>query len=323
MVTPKNAVPDPGEPTPRMRELLARIERAGAAPLHSMTPQQARIAYAQRAQVLDFPRVALPLDETLDLPARDGSRLSLRRYASRMVDWQQPLPALLFLHGGGFVVGGSDTHDALCRQLAARSGWMVCSLDYRLAPEHPFPAAFDDAWDALLWLREQAVALGVDEQALAVGGDSAGGTLAVATALAARDAGLPLRLQVLFYPGMGCQPDTPSRRQFARGALLDAELIDWFFGLTLRSAADCDDPRFAPLRADLRGLAPVWMAVAGMDPLRDEGLAFAQALRAAGIAVDCRLFPGVTHDFVKMSRALPEAGAAVDAAAKALRAAAD
>lgn len=309
--------------TPRMRELLQRIARAAQTPLHHLSPAQARVTYARMAQVLDFSPAPLPLCDTLDCPSRDGVRLSLRRYAARPADWQVPQPVLLYFHGGGFVIGSAATHDALCRQLALRSGWMVLSLDYRLAPEQRFPTAFNDSWDALQWLHAHGDMLGVDTRCLAIGGDSAGGTLAAACALAARDAGLPLALQLLFYPGMGCGHDTPSQQRYAHGFLLEREQIDWFFGLYLRTHQDCTDWRFAPQYApDHRGLAPAWVAVAGCDPLRDEGLAYAELLRQSGVQISATEWPGVTHDFIKLSRALPEATQAVNAAALALRAAA-
>lgn len=307
--------------TPQMRELLQRIVRVGQVPLHQLDPTQARTAYARMAQVLDFAPAPLSLCDTLDCPSRDGARMSLRRYAARPADWQVPQPALLYVHGGGFVIGSVATHDALCRQLALRSGWMVLSLDYRLAPQHRFPTAFNDSWDALQWLHAHGDMLGVDTGCLAVGGDSAGGTLAAACALAARDAALPLALQLLFYPGMGCGHETPSQQRYAHGFLLERAQIDWFFGLYLRDRQDCADWRFAPqYAADHHGLAPAWMAVAGCDPLRDEGLAYADLLRQSGVVVQATEWPGVTHDFIKMSRALPEAAQAVEAAAQALRA---
>ncbi len=310
------------ELTPRMRELLERIARARQTPMHRLDPGQARAAYARMAQVLDFAPAELALADTLDCPSRDGSRLRLRRYAMREPDWRHPLPALLYFHGGGFVVGSPETHDALCRQIALQSGWMVLSLDYRLAPECRFPTAFEDCWDALIWLHDHGDLLGADPRRLAVGGDSAGGTLAAGCAIAARDARLPLALQLLFYPGMGCGHDTGSQHRYAEGFLIEREQIDWFFRLALRSAADCADWRFSPLRApDHRGIAPAWIGLAQCDPLHDEGQAYAEQLRGAGVPVECRVWPGVTHDFIKMSRALPEARSAVEAAAAALRAA--
>jgi len=319
----KRQGPPEADLTPRMRELLLRIARAGQPALQQLSPEQARLAYARRAEVLDFRPAELPLCDILDCPSRDGERLALRRYACRAADWQAPQPALLYLHGGGFVIGSPATHDALCRQLALRSGWMVLSLDYRLAPEHRFPTAFNDSWDALQWLHAHGEMLGADPHCLAVGGDSAGGTLAAACALAARDAALPLALQLLFYPGMGCGHETPSQQRYGHGFLLEREQIDWFFGHYLRDPSDCDDWRFSPPRAaQHRGLAAAWIAVAGCDPLRDEGLAYGALLRSAGVKVEVTEWPGVTHDFVKMSRALPEAVQAVESAALALQAAA-
>ena len=316
--------PPEADLTPRMRELLQRIARAGQPAFEQLTPEAARAACARMAEVLDFPPADLPLCDSLDCPSRDGERLALRRYAPQLVDWQAPQPALLYLHGGGFVIGSAATHDALCRQLALRSGWMVLSLDYRLAPEHRFPTAFNDSWDALQWLHAHGEMLGVDTHCLAVGGDSAGGTLAAACALAARDARLPLALQLLFYPGMGSTHETLSQRRYGHGFLLERKQIDWFFGHYLRDDRDAQDWRFAPQHApDHRGLAPAWIGVAGCDPLRDEGLAYAELLRRSGVAVQAREWPGVTHDFIKMSRALPEAEQAVEAAAQVLRAVAD
>ena len=316
--------PPEADLTPRMRALLQRIARAGQPAFEQLTPAVARAAYARMAEVLDFPPADLPLCDSLDCPSRDGQRLTLRRYAPQLVDWQAPQPALLYLHGGGFVIGSTATHDALCRQLAMRSGWMVLSLDYRLAPEHRFPTAFNDSWDALQWLHAHGEMLGVDTQCLAVGGDSAGGTLAAACALAARDAELPLALQLLFYPGMGCGHETLSQQRYGHGFLLDREQIDWFFGHYLRDPRDGADWRFAPQWATQhQGVAAAWIAVAGCDPLRDEGLAYGALLRRAGVKVEVTEWPGVTHNFIKMSRALPEAVQAVEAAALALRTAQD
>ncbi len=316
--------PPEADLTPRMRALLQRIARAGQPAFEQLTPEAARAAYTRMAEVLDFPPADLPLCDSLDCPSRDGQRLTLRRYAPQLVDWQAPQPALLYLHGGGFVIGSTATHDALCRQLAMRSGWMVLSLDYRLAPEHRFPTAFNDSWDALQWLHAHGEMLGVDTQCLAVGGDSAGGTLAAACALAARDAELPLALQLLFYPGMGCGHETLSQQRYGHGFLLDREQIDWFFGHYLRDPRDGADWRFAPQWATQhQGVAAAWIAVAGCDPLRDEGLAYGALLRRAGVKVEVTEWPGVTHNFIKMSRALPEAVQAVEAAALALRTAQD
>ncbi|MBX3635924.1 MAG: alpha/beta hydrolase [Rubrivivax sp.] len=299
-----------------MAGLLDRIRRARRTPMHRMTPAQARAAYEAAAEVLDLPRAPLARVEEFTLPAADGTPLAARLYA---VD-RRPRPGLLFLHGGGFVVGSLQTHDSLCRQLALRSGRAVVALDYRLAPEHRFPAAVDDTWSALRALATDPARLGLTNDPLAVGGDSAGGTLAAVAAILARDAALPLALQLLITPGTGAAPDTPSHRLFGHGFLLDAETVAWMFD-HVADRHQRHDWRFAPLLADdLEGAAPACVILAECDPLVDEGLAYADRLRAAGVSVALDLVRGVTHDFVKMGRALPEAAAALDFAAAALRA---
>lgn len=299
-----------------MQAVLQRMGRARRTPLHEMTAQAARQAYAAGADVLEVPRAALASVQDLAVPARDGAQLPLRLYAPA----PGVLPVLLYFHGGGFTVGSIATHDILCRELARRSGCAVASLDYRLAPEHRFPVAAHDAWDALAWLHAHGSAVGIDPGRIAVGGDSAGGTLAAVCALQARDAGLPLALQLLFYPGCASWQDSASHARYGRGLLLDSELIRFFFNQYLRSDADRHDWRFAPLAADeLDGVAPAWFGLAECDPLVDEALAYADKLRAAGVAVDLALYRGVTHEFIKMGRALPEAVQAHADAARALQ----
>jgi acetyl esterase len=231
--------------------------------------------------------------------------MAARLYANQHAGCSdQPLPVLLYLHGGGFTVGSLTTHDVLCRQLSLYGQCAVVALDYRLAPEHRFPTAVNDAWDALLWLAQHAPSLGLDEQRLAVGGDSAGGTLAAVCALMARDAGLPLRLQLLFYPGTTAHQDTDSHRLYEQGYLLDRETVDWFFAHYI-DPNDRDDWRFAPLNAsEHAGVAPAWLGLAECDPLVDEGLAYADTLRLAGVAVDLDIYRGVVHGFVTMGRAI-------------------
>ncbi len=306
--------------TPAMSGLLQRIRRAQATQLHTLGVEGARRAYAAAAEVLDLPRAPLPRVENLLVPGGDGQTLRARLYAGAA---QGPaLPAMLYLHGGGFVIGGLETHDSLCRQLALRSGGAVLALDYRRAPEHPFPAAVDDSWAALRWLHDHAPSLGLDAQRLAVGGDSAGGTLAAVTALWARDQGLPLALQLLITPGTAAHADWASRRLFGQGFLLDTTSIEWFFEHYAgpQHGGQRHDWRFAPLEApDLDGVAPACLVLAECDPLVDEGLAYADRLRRAGVPVALELVRGMTHDFIKMGRALKEAGAAQQAAADALK----
>jgi acetyl esterase len=298
-----------------MRDVLDRIHRAGMPPLHHMPLREARKSYTLRSEVLDLPRAPLARVEDLHLPAADGVPLPARLYAAST----ERLPVLLYLHGGGFTIGNLETHDSLCRQIALRSGVAVVALDYRLAPEHRFPTAVEDSWAAMRWLAEQGATLGLDGSRLAVGGDSAGGTLAAVCALHARDTGLPLALQLLITPGTTAHQDTPSHLQFASGFLLEGEGITWFFDHYI-DKAQRHDWRFAPLEADeAEGVAPACVILAECDPLIDEGVAYADKLRAAHVPVDLELYRGVTHDFIKMGRALPQAIAALDAAALALR----
>ncbi|BEP92056.1 alpha/beta hydrolase [Acidovorax sp. A79] len=303
--------------TPQMRSVLERMARAGHPPLHTRSPQDARTAYQAGADVLEVPKAALARVEDLHVPARDGHALPARLYAPTT---EAGLPVLLYTHGGGFTIGNIATHDILCRELARLGRCMVVSLDYRLAPEHRFPTASNDAWDALAWLAAHARELGADPARMAVGGDSAGGTLAAVNAILARDAGLPLALQLLFYPGCAAHQDTPSHATFARGLVLEEPAISWFFGNYVRSRAEREDWRFAPLHApDVDGVAPAWIGLAECDPLVDEGVDYADKLRLAGVPVDLEIYRGVTHEFIKMGRAIPEARSAHADAARALR----
>lgn len=308
--------------TPAMAGVLDRIRQARPRPFHQMSVAEARRAYVERSEVLERPRAALPRVEDLQLPGDAGVPLTARLYASRARGEGPPLPTLLYLHGGGFVIGGVETHDSLCRQLALGGDCAVLSLEYRLAPEHPFPTAVDDAWAALRHLAAGgAAALGLDASRLAVAGDSAGGTLSAVCALLARDAGLPLALQVLVTPGTAARADSASHRLFAQGFLLEAVGIAWFFDHYL-PMEQRHDWRFAPLEADdLDGVAPALMVIAECDPLADEGLAYADRLRAAGVPVCLELYRGLTHDFIKMGRVIPEARDAQRQIGDALRAA--
>ena len=299
-----------------MADVIDRMARAGHPPLYTLTPQAARAAYEKGAGVLEVPRPALARVEDFPIAARDGHPLPARLYAPD----SESRPALVYFHGGGFTVGSIATHDTLCRVLAAQSGCAVVSVDYRLAPEHRFPTASNDAWDAVRHLSLHGAALGLDAGRLALGGDSAGGTLAAVCAILARDAGLPVALQLLFYPGTAPRQDSASSRRFADGPVLDAPLVAWFFEQYLRTPADRDDWRFAPLLADdLEGVAPAWIGLAECDPVVDEGIAYADRLRTAGVPVALEIYRGVTHEFVKMGRALPEARQAQADAARALR----
>lgn len=301
-----------------MAQLLERIRRAPQAPFHTRTAQEARAAYERAAEVLDLPRQPLARVEDFELPCAGGGTNRARLY-SRYADPAPMRPALLYFHGGGFTVGSLETHDSLCRQLALRAGVTVVALDYRLAPEHRFPAAVDDAWAALRALAHEGHRWGLDASRLAVGGDSAGGTLAAVAALQARDAGLPLALQLLITPGTTAHADTGSHRRYGQGYLLEAQTIEWFFSHYIERA-DRSDWRFAPLQAEsLDGVAPAAVLLAECDPLVDEGLAYADRLRLSSVGVELELVRGVVHDFIKMGRALKEAPVAQSWCAQQLR----
>jgi acetyl esterase len=307
-------LPEFAQLTMPMRSVLERMARAGYPPIHTLTPQQARSSYEAGASVLEVPKAPLARVEDLGIPARDGHTLRARLYAPS----RRPLPLLLFFHGGGFVIGSVETHDVLCRELSRLSGCAVVSLDYRLAPEHRFPVAVNDAWDATEWLAGHRQELGLGSGRMAVGGDSAGGTLAAVCAILARNSGLPLALQLLFYPGCAARQESPSHERFGHGLVLEQRNMEWFFDQYI-AEAQREDWRFAPLNApDVDGVAPAWFGLAECDPLVDDGLAYADKLRAAGVAVDLEIYRGVTHEFIKMGRAIPEARQAHADAARAL-----
>jgi acetyl esterase len=290
-----------------MQGVLTRLARAQHTPLHQLTPSQAREAYTKGADVLEVPKADLARVEDLSFANRDGAKIPVRLYANS----NEKLPVLLFFHGGGGVIGGIQTHDILCRELSRLSGAAVLSVDYRLAPEHLFPAAQNDAWDALQWLRKQGEALNVDTQRIAVGGDSAGGKMAAVCALQARDAGVgagqALALQLLIYPDAAGFELSASRAAYAKGYVLEVEHIHYFFDSTLRNQ-DARQWQFSPLNAeDHSGVAPLWLALAECDPLYDEGLAYADKLRVAGVTVNLEIYRGVTHEFIKMGRIIPQA----------------
>jgi acetyl esterase len=247
--------------------------------------------------------------------------IPLRVYRPAGVAAGTALPALVFFHGGGWVIGDLDTHDVLCRQLTAEAGIVVVAVDYRLAPEAKFPAAADDAWAATTWVAANAPRLGVDASRLAVGGDSAGGNLAAVVALMARDAGAPqIRLQTLLYPVVDVGTETRSYADFGDGYLLTRDGMRWFFDQYLASKDQAADWRVSPLRAkSLAGAAPALVVTAGFDPLRDEGEAYAEKLRQAGVRVDYICYGGMIHGFMPMGRLIDTGNRAVSHVAASLR----
>ncbi len=231
-------------------------------------------------------------------------------------------PLLVFYHGGGWVLGSLDESDGYCRILANATGAVVVSVDYRMAPEHVFPAAVDDCYAATVWAAANAASLGADPGRLVIGGDSAGGNLAAVVAQIARDRGGPaIRLQVLMCPVTDHDFERPSYNENATGYLLHKDAMEWFFDHYVPDAADRDDPRVSPLKGSLAGLPPAYVITAGMDPLCDEGGAYAVALKAAGVAVSHATYPDQFHDFNTMALVLPKGMAATEEVAAAVKAA--
>ncbi len=261
-------------------------------------PGASRVRIHQECVELPGPQIHVEVAD-LSLPGPAGE-IPARHYRP---PHGGPAPLLVFYHGGGFVIGDLDTHDALCRLTCRDAGIHVLSVDYRLAPEHPAPAAVEDAYAAFTWAYQHAPELGAAPGRVAVGGDSAGGNLAAVVCQLARDEGGPAPvLQWLIYPRTDFTGQTRSLSPFARGFLLTKRDIDWFEAQYLRrSGVDRSDPRVSPLLAEsLSGLAPALIAVAGFDPLRDEGESYAAALRAAGTAVDLRCMGSLTHGFANL-----------------------
>jgi len=251
----------------------------------------------------------------------DGAEghLAARLYVPAGLQGGSADPLLVFFHGGGFVTGGLESHDATCRVLAERGGVRVLAVDYRLAPESPFPAAPEDCASAYRWVVEHASELGADPERLAVGGDSAGGNLAAVTAITAAREGLPLALQLLVYPCTDFAETAESRRTFARGFFLTKEAMDAAHEQYL-GELDPSDPAASPLYADLPdGTAPAYVATAGFDPLRDEGEAFARRLADAGVTVELQRFPSLIHGFFNMVGVGRSCPAAVGEIAERLR----
>jgi acetyl esterase len=299
--------------------VLDMIRLSGAPATNTLTPEQARTAYrAARTALSPEPP---PLAEIRDLtaPGRNGT-IPLRLYR----DGTNPAPraGMIYLHGGGWVIGDLDTHDVVCRQIAQRTGAIVVSVDYRMGPEHKFPAAVDDAIDATAFVSTNAADLGIDPHRLAIAGDSAGGNLAAVVALDARDNhGPSIALQALIYPSIAMSMTSPSQEQFAEGYGLTRETMIYFRNHYLRSNDDTQDWRASPIRATHHeNLPPALIITAGFDPLRDEGEDYATTLIKAGIPVTIRRFPGQIHGFITMGRIIPEATDAINEIADAMAA---
>jgi acetyl esterase len=304
---------------PQADLVLGLVKKAGLPELWQLTPDQAREQYQLRVAKL-APRVEVYRTADRRIPG-PGSDLAIRIYQPREAKPGELLPVLLWFHGGGFVIGNLDTHDCACRMLCTRAECIVVAVDYRLAPEHKFPAAVEDCMAALRWVALHAREIGADPSRIAVGGDSAGGNLATVCAILARNEGFPrLAFQLLIYPCTAPEPETPSHRKFAEGYLLTRNTVTWFYKQYLRSRSDVSDFRFGPLIADdLSNLAPALVLVAGYDPLRDEGVDYAKRLIEAGNRVALVNYEGMVHGFYLMGAAVDAANRAIEQSAQALR----
>lgn len=295
---------------PQARLVLDQLQAVGFPDLSGLDPASARALAAvdSNASVQEVARV-----ENRSIPGPDGE-LPIRVYTPSA---SGRLPVLVYFHGGGWVICSIETHDGICRRLANAVKCMVVSVDYRLAPEHPFPAAPEDCFAATRWVAANASELGGDPRRIAVAGDSAGGNLAAVVALMARDRGGPfLRHQLLVYPVTNRAFDTPSYLENGEGYLLTRAMMEWFWGHYLPRESDAMAPYASPLQAkDLRGLPGAHVITAQYDPLRDEGEAYALRLQEAGVATKHSSFPGMMHGFFSMGDAIDVANRAVAEAA--------
>lgn len=297
---------------PQVRALLDLMEKSGLPPVHTLSPAQARASYRDRRSLTQPAPPAVSMLRNLQAQGPHGA-IPLRLYRPAGMPEAALLPVLVYFHGGGFVIGDLDTHDVLCRELANGAGCAVISVDYRLAPEHPFPGAVDDCLAATRWVARNAAQLQLDATRLAVGGDSAGGNLAAVVSLQARDAGdLPIAFQLLIYPATDARCGAPSHQTNGQGYLLTTESMAYYMGHYLPNAQDKLNERASPLlHQDVGRLPPALVLTAGYDPLRDEGLQYAQRLSEAGNRVTYVCFERQIHGFILMGKVLEEANSAV------------
>jgi acetyl esterase len=297
---------------PQARTVIDYLVQLGLPAFDRVSPQEARRQYRETRAALKPAAPDVPI--VRDLQA--GS-VPVRLY--RPADGV--LPAFIFFHGGGWVVGDLDTHDVICRQIATQANVVVIAVDYRLAPEHRFPAAIEDAWGATMWTASHAAELGIDARRIAVGGDSAGGGLAAVVALMARDSHkLRLALQVLIYPVVDLRAATASYSKFAEGYLLTSAAMKWYIAQYAPAPDDVRDWRASPLLAPwVHGVPPALIIAAQLDPLVDEGDAYARRLKGARVPVEYHSLDGMIHGFLTMGGKIDAANDAVSMVADALR----
>lgn len=304
---------------PQIKPIIDQAASAGAPPLSSLTPTQARAAF--RALFKNFGGTPAPIAKSEDraIPGPAGE-IGLRIYTPQ---GKGPFPALMFFHGGGWVVGDLDTHDPLCRALTNEARCITVAVDYRRAPEHKFPAAAEDCYAASQWVARNGAAIGATHAQLAVCGDSAGGNLSAAVCLMARARkDLQVGYQLLMYPALDAALQTKSMTEYAQGYLLTRDDMVWFWGHYLRGGEDRSNPYACPSAArDLSGLPPAMIITAEFDPLRDEGEAYAKRLEEAYVPMVLKRYEGMTHGFMSMASIVDKGREAIGAAASHLKAA--
>ena len=304
------------QPHPKLQELLAMPADPDVTPVEEMAPDEARADFDSALGSVDGEKPDIHAVRDIEVPGPGGA-IPARLYEPVPADGLRPL--LVYFHGGGYIRGNIETHDSACRILANSSGCLVASVDYSLAPECKFPGAIEECFAATRWFSENAAEIGADASRLAVGGDSAGGNMACAVTLMARDAGGPaIKFQLLIYPNTDMKADNESVRAFSKGYWLDS--LPFYVASYLRSDADIENPLASPLRApDLSNLPPAYVMTAGFDPLRDEGKAYAERLSAAGVAVEYRCYDDMIHGFTLLRTILDDADEATAACGEALK----
>ncbi len=297
---------------PQARKILDLLAASDMRSVETMSPIAARFMFDMKSDNLNLPALEVAAVEAIEIP---GPARAMRARLYRPPEaGDGPRPLRVFFHGGGYVIGSLKSHDPQCRHLCRGANCLVLSVDYRLAPDHKFPAAVDDAYAAVCWVAVNAAALGADPRRLAVAGDSAGGNLTAVSCQTALDRGGPdIALQAMIYPNLDIFADLPSHALFDEELVLTRPIVDWFMGHYLNDEADRTDLRFAPLRREsLAGLPPAVIVTAEYDPLRDEGAAYGERLEKAGVPVDYVCMPGQIHNFLIWGGAIDAAAVALD-----------
>ena len=301
---------------PQVIKILKEAESLGLPEYQDLSPTEARKQMLDQAPPV---QAALSVKKVIDrkIPGPDGD-IPIRLYYPA---GDAPFPTLVYFHGGGWVIGDLDTHHSFCHALAKTSGCLVAAVDYRLAPEHRYPAAVEDAYAATKWVAENSALIQADPDRFAVCGDSAGGHLAAVVSLMARDRQGPrIDFQILIYPITDCRFDTPSYEENKEGYMLTRDLMKWFWNHFINDESEANDPYVSPLRAKNFGnLPPALILTAGYDPLRDEGEAYGKKLQEAGVNVTLSRYPGMIHAFIRMTALLDEANVALGEVSGTLR----